>query len=164
MLIRHETPADIRAIHDLTWTAFKPMRFSDDTEADSIDALRADGDLTISLVAEDGGEILGHIAFSPVTIDDAHYGWFGLGPIAVKPERQRQGIGRTLIFRGLELLRAQGANGCALIGDPDVYHSVGFASDGRLTYRNLEPEFVQRIVFRGPAPNGVLKFAPALEV
>ena len=164
MLVRHETPADIRAIHDLTFTAFKPMRFSDDTEADSINALRADGDLTISLVAEDGGEIIGHIAFSPVTIDDAHNGWFGLGPIAVKPERQRRGVGKALICRGLQLLRGQGANGCALIGNPDIYSRVGFDSDGRLKYRDLEPEFVLRTVFRGPAPIGVLKFAPALEV
>lgn len=164
MLVRHETPADIQAIHELTWTAFKPMRFSDDTEADSINALRADGDLTISLVAEDGGEIIGHIAFSPVTIDTAHNGWFGLGPIAVKPERQRRGVGKALIFRGLQLLRGQGANGCALIGNPDIYGRVGFDSDGRLKYRDLEPEFVQRIVFRGAAPIGVLKFAPALEV
>jgi putative acetyltransferase len=130
----------------------------------SIKALRADGDMTISLVAEDDGEVIGHVAFSPVTIDDTHNGWFGLGPIAVKPERQRRGIGKALILRGLELLREQGANGCALIGNPDIYSRVGFDSDGRLTYRDLEPELVQRIVFRGPAPVGVLKFAPAFEV
>lgn len=69
MLVRHETPADFDAIHDLTSIAFKPMPFSDGTEADIIGTLRADGDLTISLVAEENSEIIGHVAFrrSPST-------------------------------------------------------------------------------------------------
>lgn len=63
MLIRDETPEDIDAIHDLTSTAFKPMPYSDGTEAEIVRRLRAAGDLKISLVAEQGGEILGHVAF-----------------------------------------------------------------------------------------------------
>ena len=163
MLIRYETLDDIDAIHDLTWTAFKPMSYSDDTEAEIIRKLRAAGDLTISLVAEEDGEILGHVAFSWVTIDGVHGGWFGLGPISVKPERQRQGIGKALIARGLELLDERGASGCALIGNPDVYGRVGFGSDGQLTYLDLDARLVQRIILRGPAPSGTLQFAPAFE-
>jgi len=163
MLIRYEAPDDFDAIHDLTSTAFKPMPYSNGTEAEIIRRLRAAGDLTISLVVEEGGEILGHVAFSPVTIDGAHGGWFGLGPISVKPERQRQGIGMALITKGLELLNAMGASGCALIGNPDIYGRVGFSSDGQLKYLDLDTRLVQRIVFRGSPPGGTLQFAPAFE-
>jgi len=163
MLIRYEAPDDFDAIHDLTSTAFKPMPYSNGTEAEIIRRLRAAGDLTISLVVEEGGEILGHVAFSPVTIDGAHGGWFGLGPISVKPERQRQGIGMALITKGLELLNAMGASGCALIGNPDIYSRVGFSSDGQLKYLDLDTRPVQRIVFRGSPPGGTLQFAPAFE-
>ncbi|MBB3646222.1 putative N-acetyltransferase YhbS [Rhizobium sp. BK619] len=86
MLIRCETPADIDAIHDLTSIAIAPMPYSDGTESEIIRKLRASGDLTISLVAEDDGEIRGHVSFSPVTINGVRGGWFGLGPISVKPE------------------------------------------------------------------------------
>ncbi|WHO71095.1 GNAT family N-acetyltransferase [Rhizobium sp. BT03] len=163
MLIRYEMPADIDAIHDLTLIAFAPMPYSEGTEAEIIRKLRANDDLTISLVAEEEGEILGHVAFSPVTIDGVYGGWFGLGPISVKPERQRQGIGKALIVRGLELLKESGAAGCALIGNPDIYSRVGFSSDGQLTYLDLDKRFVQRIVFRGTTPSGMLQFAPAFE-
>ncbi|PWK67601.1 N-acetyltransferase [Aminobacter sp. AP02] len=161
MLIRPETPADHDAIHELTWIAFRPMPYSAGTEADIIRRLRADSVLTISLVAEDDGEIVGHVAFSPVSIDGRHDGWFGLGPISVKPERQRQGIGKTLIAAGLTMLGERGASGCALIGNPEVYSHAGFVSDGRLTDGDVDVRYVQRLVLRGPAPSGALKFAPA---
>lgn len=161
MLIRRETAADADAIHGLTLTAFKPMPFSDGTEADIIRRLRGAGDLTISLVAEDAGEILGHVAFSPVTIDGVHDGWFGLGPISVQPGRQRQGIGKALIARGLNLLKEREAKGCALIGDPDIYGRLGFVGDGRLKYRNVDARYVQWLVWHGAAPRGNLEFATA---
>ncbi|ARO30548.1 GCN5-related N-acetyltransferase protein [Rhizobium sp. NXC14] len=163
MLIRYETPADIEAIQNLTSAAFKPMPYSEGTEAEIIRRLRLSGDLAISLIAEEDGEILGHVAFSPVTVNGVHDGWFGLGPIAVTPERQRQGIGRALTAKGLELLKEMGARGCALIGNPEVYSGAGFSSDGQLTYQDLDTRLVQRIVFHGPAPSGVLRFAPAFE-
>ncbi|MGK9051769.1 GNAT family N-acetyltransferase [Neorhizobium petrolearium] len=168
MLIRYENAADVDAIRDLTRAAFEPMPFSSNTEARIVDDLRASGDLTISLVAEEHGEVVGHVAFSPVAVDGVHGGWFGggwfgLGPISVKPDRQRQGIGKALILRGLDLLRERGAAGCALVGSPEIYGRVGFESDGRLRYADIDPKFVQRIVLRGEAPSGVLKFAPAFE-
>ncbi|OWV77335.1 GCN5 family acetyltransferase [Rhizobium sp. R339] len=163
MLMRYETPTDIDAIHELTSIAFAPMPYSEGTEAEIIRRLRASGDLAISLVAEEEGEIVGHVAFSPVAIDGAHGGWFGLGPISVRPERQRQGIGKALIAKGLALLEGMGASGCALIGNPDVYRGAGFSSDGKLGYHDLDTRLVQRIVFRGPAPSGTLRFAPAFE-
>ena len=164
MLIRDECPGDEEAIQDLILAAFEPMTFSNGSEASIIQVLRKSGDLTLSLVADKEGEIVGHIAFSPVTIEGRHDNWFGLGPVSVKPEKQRQGIGSSLILKGLELLKAHGARGCALIGDPDFYGRVGFESDGKLKYKGLSSQFVQRIVFSEPAPSGQLAFAPAFEV
>ena len=161
MLIRPEIPADHDAIHELTRIAFEPMPYSAGTEADIIRRLRADGDLTISLVAEENGEIVGHVAFSPVSIDGRHDGWFGLGPISVKLEKQRRGIGKALIAAGLGLLNERGAQGCALIGNPDIYGRVGFVSDGRLTYGDIDPKYVQWLALNGSKPRGVLTFAPA---
>lgn len=164
MQIRTERPADDAAIDELTRVAFEPMPFSSGTEAPIIRALRTAGDLTLSLVAEEEGIIVGHIAFSPVTIAGVHGGWFGLGPIAVRADRQRQGIGKALIARGLELLRQRGAAGVALIGNPDIYGHVGFESDGLLAYGDLDRRYVQRLVLSGPPPQGELRFAPGFDV
>jgi putative acetyltransferase len=163
MMIRAETPGDIDSIRQLTEAAFKPMPFSEGTEARIVDDLRLAGDLTISLVAVEDGDVIGHVAFSPIDIDGQHRGWFGLGPISVAIARQRQGIGKMLISKGLELLRNRGANGCALIGNPDIYGRVGFSSDGRLKYRSIEARLVQHLVLKGEAPVGTIRFAPAFE-
>jgi len=163
MHIRLETPADRAAIHALTKAAFAPMSYSDGTEADRIDRLRADGDLTLSLVAETAAGVVGHVAFSPVFMDGQADGWFGLGPVAVSPGRQRQGIGNALVREGLSRLRASGARGCALIGDPDYYGRFGFRSDGALHYRDLPDRLVQWIAFGKDRPAGRLVFSPGLE-
>jgi putative acetyltransferase len=163
MLVRHERTGDEEAIHGLTLAAFAPMPFSDGTEAQIISALRRSGDLVLSLVAEEDGTIIGHIAFSPATIGGVHDGWFGLGPVSVPPGRPRRGDGKPLIRKGLNLLRQNGASGCALIGNPDIYRRVGFVSDGQLSYRDLDRRYVQRIFFSGPAPRGELRFAAAFE-
>lgn len=167
MLIRPERPGDEDAIHDLTVKAFDGAPYSDGSEAPILRALRRSGDLALSLVAEEDGAIIGHIAFSPIAIDGAEDiggDWFGLGPISVAPDRQRQGIGKALIRAGLDWLRNRNAAGCALIGNPDVYRGSGFESDGRLSYGDLDRRYVQRIVLRGPAPVGALKFSPAFDV
>ncbi len=164
MLIRDECSLDEDAIQRLTIAAFAPMKFSDGSEAPIIRALRHAGDLTISLVAENEGAILGHIAFSPITIDETHNHWFGLGPISVRPDVQRTGIGKALILQGLDRLRTKGARGCALIGDPVYYRKLGFESDGRLTYGQLRTELVQRIVFIGTPPQGAIRFTAAFDL
>ena len=163
VVIRDERSGDENAVRDLTERAFAPMAFSDGSEPAIVDALRQAGNLTISLVAEDDGGIIGHVAFSPVKVDGAEAGWFGLGPISVEPARQRQGIGKALMAQGLDRLRAKGASGCALIGSPDVYRGSGFISDGQLAYGDLDRRYVMRIVFFGAAPQGILKFAPAFQ-
>jgi len=161
LLIREEQPKDCALIYRLTEIAFKPMPYSDGTESDVIDKLRASGELTLSLVAEISAEVVGHVAFSPVEIGQFKSGWYGLGPVAVHPDEQRKGIGTSLIKHGLKMLRSMDANGCALIGDPNYYSRFGFLSDGRVHYENLSDELVQWISFSKIQPSGELLFRPA---
>ncbi|OLP49829.1 GNAT family N-acetyltransferase [Allorhizobium taibaishanense] len=164
MMIRKEQPSDVAAIDTLTERAFAPMAFSSGTEATIIKALRQTGRLALSLVAEEEGTVVGHVAFSSVTIGETmEEGWFGLGPISVEPIRQRVGIGRALVQTGLDALRQAGAKGVVLIGNPTIYSRYGFESDGRLTYGSLATRLVQRIVFTGAPPVGELHFADAFE-
>jgi len=163
MLIRAESPGDEAAIDALTRHAFATMPFSDQREAEIVRALRRNGTLTLSLVAIEESEVIGHVAFSPVTINDVHDNWFGLGPISVSPDRQRQGIGRALVRVGLDTLQASAANGCALIGNPAIYSRLGFISDGQLRYADIANHYVQHIVFQGKPPAGTLKFATAFD-
>lgn len=93
MMIRPENPGDARAIDDVIRAAFATAPHSSGTEAAIVDALRRANALSISLVAEMAGELVGYAAFSPVSINREETGWFGLGPVAVLPDRQRCGIG-----------------------------------------------------------------------
>ncbi len=126
MIIRKETIAGIEAITQVTIAAFETVQVSNQTKHFIINALRAAGVLTISLVAENDGQVIGHIAFSPVTISDGATGWYGLGPVSVLPEYQKQGIGKSLVNEGLSQLKKLGAQGCALVGDPNYYKQFGF--------------------------------------
>ncbi len=85
MVIRDETDADVSAITEVTIAAFKTLELSKQTEQSIIEALRAAKALTVSLVAEVAGWVVGHIAFSPVTISDGSRNWYGLGPVSVLP-------------------------------------------------------------------------------
>jgi putative acetyltransferase len=164
LLIRPECPEDENAVHVLTVQAFLPMLFSDGSEAPILWALRQSGELSLSLIAVAGDDrIVGHVAFSPVTIGGLHNGWFGLGPISVEPKLQRAGIGRALVACGIAELKERGAAGCALIGNPAIYSRFGFQSDGHLTYGDVPSDIVQRMVFSGPSPKGELKFASSFD-
>ncbi|MGL4490034.1 MAG: GNAT family N-acetyltransferase, partial [Rhizobiaceae bacterium] len=141
ILIRLERPDDVLAIHDLTKRAFAPMPFAAGDEQDLIDVLRAIGDLTLSLVAEIEGKIVGHIAFSPASASDGSEGWFALGPIAVEPKLQRRGIGKSMIAKGLAHLIAMNASGCILVGNPDYYQRFGFRPFPHLAPDNEPAEY-----------------------
>ena len=159
--IRPERAGDEAAIHGVVAAAFDGHPHSDGSEPGIVDALRADGDLAISLVAEEGGAIVGHVAFSPVSVSDGRQGWFGLGPAAVDPARQGEGIGTALIERGLDLLRDRGAAGCVVLGDPAYYARFGFAHDPALTYPGPPPEYFQRLVIGNSGAQGVVAYAGA---
>lgn len=137
MIIRTETPADIHAIDSVTIAAFENHPFSQQTEQFIIKALRAAQALTLSLVAEIDGQVVGHIAFSPVAISDGSPNWHGLGPISVLPAYQRQGIGKALMQEGLSRLKALGSNGCALVGDPGFYQRFGFKNIPELIHEGI---------------------------
>ena len=163
MHIRREQAGDAPRIYEVTEAAFKPMPFSDGSEPDCINQLRDDGDLTLSLVAEIDGVIIGQVTFSPVFLDGKPGKWMGLGPVSVWPENQTQGIGKTLIEAGLAEIKKLGAAGCVLIGNPDYYGRFGFLNDGRISYRDLESKFVQWLAFGEETPSGVLTYSPGLE-
>lgn len=163
MLIRPETPADRRAIHDLTQAAFAPKAFSDGTEGPIIDAMRDAGDLTLSIVAADAGALVGHVAFSPASISETAGDWYGLGPISVREDRQGNGIGRALVEAGIAVLTDRGAAGCVLTGNPNIYQRLGFQCDGNLHHAGTEDRHVHWRVIKGPAPKGQLHFAPAFD-
>ena len=163
MIIRDERPGDEARIYEVTKTAFAPMPYSDGNEQDCVNQLRADGDLTVSLVAEIDDVIVGHIAFSPVFFDGVIDSWYGLGPVSVWPDLQKQGVGKALIEAGLEEIKKLGAKGCVLIGDPAYYHRFGFIADGRITYRDLESKYVQWLSIGTEKPSGNLVYSPGLE-
>src|SRR6185503_12709828 len=100
MIIRPETPADYEAITQLTLAAFTSAAYRP-TEHLIILGLRQAGALSLSAVADLDRRIVGHVAFSAVKVNGQHVDWYGLGPISVQPELQKQGIGSTLIQEGL---------------------------------------------------------------
>ena len=158
--VRRETPGDRDAIHDLTRRAFTPMPYSDGGEPDLVDALREAGALSLSLVAEQAGRIVGHIAFSPAFPADAALGWYALGPVSAEPELQRGGIGSALIEAGLSELRARDAAGCVLVGDPAYYRRFGFEQRPDLCPDGEPAEYFQMLELAGPVPGGPVGFHP----
>jgi putative acetyltransferase len=158
--IRDARLEDIPAIYDLTKRAFAPMPFAGGNEQDLINTARDAGALSISLVAEIGSRIVGHVAFTPAMAADNTLGWFGLGPVAVEPELQRKGIGQQLINEGLRKLRAWNAAGCIVVGDPNYYQRFGFRLSPALTPASQPPEYYMMLSLTALQPNAVVDFHP----
>lgn len=158
IVIRNETAADVAAITEVTVAAFETLELSDHTEQFIIEALRGAGALTLSLVAEVKGRLVGHIAFSPVDISDGTPDWYGLGPVSVLPEYQRRGIGKALIRQGLARLRDLGAQGCCLVGHPEYYRKFGFENVLELMVEGVPPEVFFALSFNRLYPQGKVKF------
>jgi putative acetyltransferase len=159
--IRDETPADVQQIQALTITAFLHARYTSHTEQHIVTALRSAGALTLSLVAEMGGVLVGHVAVSPVSISDGAVGWFGLGPISVGPRHQRQGVGSQLMREALRALRARGACGCVVLGEPEYYGRFGFVADPDLILPGVPPEYFQAVSFDSSRPQGTVTYHSA---
>jgi putative acetyltransferase len=158
VVIRSERDADVSAINQVTAAAFKTLEVSNHTEQFIIEALRAAKALAVSLVAEVDGRVIGHIAFSPVTISDGTQNWYGLGPVSVLPEYQRQGIGKALIREGLSRLKDLGAQGCCLVGHPDYYRKFGFKNMPGFVHEGVPPEVFLALTFDGHTPQGTVAF------
>ncbi len=161
--IRPEQPADVAAIHALTEAAFGQAEHSSHTEQLIVDALRDRGELTVSLVAERDGDVVGHVAVSPVTVSDGSAGWFGLGPLSVLPALQGQGVGAALMQAAVDALRSQQAHGCVLLGEPAYYGRFGFRAEPGLTLPGVPPEYFQALCLRPPMAQGEVHYSPAFE-
>jgi putative acetyltransferase len=159
--IRQETDADVRAITEVTEAAFQTMEISDHTEQFIVTALRKAGALTVSLVAELDGKVVGHIAFSPVTMSDGTADWYGMGPVSVLPQVQRQGIGKALVQEGLARLKGLKARGCCLVGHPEYYRKFGFQNTPELGLEGVPPEVFFALSFDGYVPRGTVSFHDA---
>lgn len=157
-VIRPETSMDIGAITEVTIAAFKTLAISNHTEQFVIEALRAAKALTISNVAEMNGRVIGHIAFSPVTISDGTQDWYGLGPVSVLPEYHRCGVGKALIENGLSQLKGLHARGCCLVGHPAYYNKFGFKTTPGFVFEGVPPEVFLALPFDGHLPRGTVTF------
>lgn len=161
IIIRNETKSDGDAITNITVAAFKTLEISDHTEQHVITRLRAADALSVSLVAERDGQIVGHIAFSPVTMSDSTPGWYGLGPVSVLPDYQRQGIGKALVQEGLSRLKQLNARGCCVVGHPEYYGRFGFIHVSGLSHEGVPPEAFFVLPFDGEIPRGKVTFHQA---
>ncbi|HTN14382.1 MAG TPA: N-acetyltransferase [Sphingomonadaceae bacterium] len=159
MLIRNETADDIPAIGRLVTEALRMLPQSTGTEAGIVERLRADGALTLSLVAEEKGKVVGYLAASNARVG-AQGGWGLIGPLVVSPSRHGQGIGSALMAEALHRLRAT-CRGAALVGDPGYYGRFGFRAFPGLSVEGCPPEVVQALPFDGTEPHGELMHHPA---
>ncbi len=164
MVIRPETPGDHDPIREILIAAFANHPYSHQTEHLIVEALRADDALTVSLVAEVDGKVVGHLAFSPVSIGGKECGWLALGPVAVSPNHQRQGIGTALVNEGLQTIRSMGAQGCFLVGDPAFYRRFGFENNPALRMEGVPPEVLMCLPMGDQIPEGSVTHHSAFAV
>ncbi len=159
--IRFEQPNDVQRIHEVTTSAFLDAPHTDHTEQFIVRQLRDSNALSLSLVAEADNQILGHVAVSPVEISDGSNDWYGLGPISVLPAYQHKGIGSQLMNSAIQELKAMGAKGCVLLGDPNYYQCFGFEAKKGLVLAYVPEEYFQALVFSGDVPQGEVRYHQA---
>ena len=122
-MIRHARPADHAAIRDIVHAAFGQA-----DEADLVERLRAAGDVMFELIEEDeNGEIVGNILYSRLWADSVHL-YAALAPLAVRPDRQRDGVGKRLTAASLETAKEFGAHAVIVLGHPEYYPKFGFSA------------------------------------
>lgn len=159
--LRTERPDDAATIEEVVAAAFSGAPHTSGTEQRILRELREAGALTVALVAEKAGAVVGHVAISPVTVSDGTGGWYGLGPVAVAPTSQGRGIGAELVREALRRLQAQGAAGCVVLGEPAYYGRFGFRAEPALRLPGVPPAYFQVLAFRGGVPAGDVQYHPA---
>ena len=161
IVVRGETEADREAIFDLTRSAFADQAFSSHTEQFIIEQLRRAEALSISLVAQKERIVAGHIAFSPVAVSDGSSDWYGLGPLSVLPAFQGAGIGTILVNAGINTLKARGARGCVVLGEPGYYARFGFRKAPGLVLDEVAPEYFMALSLGLETPAGSVVYHAA---
>lgn len=159
--IRAEQTGDEAAIHAMVARAFDGHPYSDGDEQDVIDRLREDGDLLLSLVALNGETIIGQITFSPAILADGDTGWAVLAPVAVEPSHHGKGVGRALIEAGEAAMRAKGASGMTVLGNPEIYSRFDFEADTPMWLAGDLGWAFQVKSFGGPIPACEQKYVRA---
>lgn len=162
--VRPEVPSDIADIEALTVAAFLNAPHTSHTEHLIVNALRESDNLTISLIAEVDGKIVGHVAVSQISISDGSQGWYGLGPISVMPDYQGVGIGSQLMRQALATLRELGASGCVVLGEPEYYSRFGFKAEPSLVLPDVPCKYFQAISFDAPIPIGLVSYHESFNV
>ncbi|SUZ36814.1 N-acetyltransferase [Xanthomonas arboricola pv. juglandis] len=147
VLIREASDGDAAAIELLTMVAFMRDEHSRHDEQHVIAALRNGGALALSLVADHDGYVVGHLAVSPVSLSDDSPGWYALGPLAIGPGHQRQGLGTRLVQAALGSLRERGAAGCLALGEPAFFRRLGFAVEPGLVLPGVPASELQALAF-----------------
>lgn len=131
MRVRSQEPADAIAVRAVNEAAFGSA-----VEADIVDAIQRQEDGSVSLVADSRGSVLGHILLSPVSLRGyPELRLMGLGPMAVLPTHQRQGIGSALVRHGLDRCKAMGCDAVVVLGHPEYYPRFGFVPASRYGVR-----------------------------
>lgn len=161
MPTRQETPSDAPVIARVVQRAFDGHPHSRGTEVGIIRNLRATGALTVSLVVEIKNQVRGHIAASPVRINENWSGWYGLGPVAVDPTVQGMGLGSLLVADCLIELRKLGAVGCVVLGEPSYYGRFGFKPVAGLICPGPPPEYFMALPFGESVPRGEVTYHAA---
>ncbi len=160
-IIRDAMDADYVGIYQIITNAFKDDPHSNNQEANIVENLRKDNALTVSLVAEINKVVVGHIAFSKVTINNTFDHWYGLAPVSIDPQYQNQGFGGQLIKQGLMRLKSLSAHGCVVLGEPGYYGRFGFESNPELILPGVPSHYFQALSFNGKMPNGEVKYHDA---
>lgn len=160
---RDETADDAETIRDIIQGAFVGHLFSVQNEHEIVERLRQAQALELSLVAEHAHMCVGHIAFSRVRIADGSIDWYGLGPLAVMREFRRRGIGSQLVRLGLARLRARGAHGCMVLGNPQFYDRHGFLRNTEIWLAGAPSDKFQSLSFAGEHPRGEVMYHDAFD-
>lgn len=131
-----EIPVDAAGIAKLLRKAF-----SSEAESDLVHHLREDGLITLGVVAtDDYGGVIGYAAFSPVMINGEDLQWVGLAPLAVAEKHRGKGIGKALIYEGLDALNEFGYAAVTVLGEPDYYQKLGFKTAADFNLRCKWPD------------------------
>jgi putative acetyltransferase len=158
VLVRSESSADVSGIYAVHASSFPTV-----AEAALVDALRSAGQLSMSLVAIESGRVIGHVGWSPISVDGVSLG-LGLAPVAVLPDARRRGVAARLVREGLELCRQARTGLVVVLGDPRYYSRFGFEPAARLA---LHDEYQGGAAFQAielvpgtvPAKGGLVRYS-----